>query len=250
IGAEDAGLRRARLQLERLASLESSGAEEPFWARPEMEFDERGLPPVGTVLLAHPAAYFAGEGGPEQLPAALARTVRRPGLLPGPRAEKRKGTSGLLVCNLWTGQLLGDLQCTDFMSRPLHLGGPPERVDPKRFLQTMTMLHPYPDMPGARQITSDGLAVSHSFAEACRWINEGPGSSLRFRFFASDVHWPPEEEGEMSPRAEVWLPVRCSRDLLLREPDSAFEEPVWAQLAERAGGEAAEAARRHLLLAR
>ena len=56
----------------------------------------------------------------------------------------------------------------------------------------------------------------------------------------------------MAPEQNIWIPVSVrqdtwhavclfvSRDLLLREPDSSFEDPLWAQYALKAGGELQE----------
>lgn len=98
------------------------------------------------------------------------------------------------------------------------------------------------------RLTPDGLAVSDDFDAACKWITDGSGSSLRFKFFSNIVQWAPDEEAEMALEACVWLRARCSRDLILREPDSIFEEPLWAQMIERAGGELEAIAREHNLL--
>ncbi|CAJ1368678.1 unnamed protein product [Effrenium voratum] len=53
---------------------------------------------------------------------------------------------------------------------------------------------------------------------------KGPGTALRFKFFWNNVVWRRDEVQELSSEAGIWIPVKVSRDLLLREPDSSFEE--------------------------
>ncbi|CAK0807770.1 unnamed protein product [Prorocentrum cordatum] len=190
--SEEEQVRRARRRLERLVGVGSPRAdEEPFWASAEVALGRDGLPPVGAVLLANPDAFAAAP----EVPAACLRTEFPP---PPRGAERREraqlpvvlltrrdeeGTFGVLLC-WWTGRLLGDLRggnFDEFMTRPLYFGGG-SRLD------VWSMLHSYPDLPGARQITEDGLAVSHVFEDARRWVADGPGSSLRFRFFRDQVH--------------------------------------------------------------
>jgi len=233
------------------------GDESPFWAEPEGELGTGGLPAVGSVLLAQPASYLASVGSEAEPPAAALRT----GLLPAePDAQRLsranlpvvlltkrgpEGSEGLLLnLNVWTGQLLGDLGYPNFMTRPLYFGG--FTRDPEN---PLLMLHPYPKLPGSRQLTADGLALTTNYSAASSWVHDGPGSALRFKFFAARVCWGPGEEHELHPERGIWLPMRCSRDLILREPDSNFEEPLWVQIAERAGGKLAALARAHSLLA-
>eukprot|EP00418_Pyrodinium_bahamense_P028322 CAMPEP_0179157794 /NCGR_PEP_ID=MMETSP0796-20121207/76972_1 /TAXON_ID=73915 /ORGANISM="Pyrodinium bahamense, Strain pbaha01" /LENGTH=114 /DNA_ID=CAMNT_0020859433 /DNA_START=61 /DNA_END=405 /DNA_ORIENTATION=- len=114
------------------------------------------------------------------------------------------------------------------------------------------MVHPYPQVPGAELLSEDtGLYLGGGLAEAQDWVEEGQGSSLRFRFFLNNIRWPPGElAAEVAPAGgqKTWLPTRCSADLVLSEVDSSEERPLWAQLAELAGGEAEEAGRQHGLL--
>eukprot|EP00434_Breviolum_minutum_P036668 symbB.v1.2.032498.t1/scaffold3908.1/size48452/4 len=81
---------------------------------------------------------------------------------------------------------------------------------------------------------------SDDFYVACDWIENGTGSALRFKFFWGNVVWRLNEVEEMLPEKGIWIPVTVSRDLLLREPDSSFEDPLWAQYALKAGGELKE----------
>eukprot|EP00435_Cladocopium_sp_Y103_P048880 s215_g14.t1 len=78
------------------------------------------------------------------------------------------------------------------------------------------------------------------FSAACEWIENGPGSALRFKFFWNNVIWRMDEIDELAPERGIWIPVAVSCDLLLREPDSSFEDPLWAQYALKAGGELKE----------
>jgi len=243
--------------------------ENPLWAAPEWEFSTSGLPKPGSVLLAHPAAYpawgsesqAAGGNHPPQDQHSLSRPCasRRTGLrvvpLDAPRRERARlpvvlltrrtseGTEGLSL-GVWSGSLLGDLNFSKFMTRPLYIGGP-MHTDVE---QPLEMLHAYPECPGSQRLTPDGLTLLNDWHKACDWIEEGPGSSMRFKFFLYRVRWLPEEERELTPGAGVWMAARCSRDLILREPDSAYEEPLWSQIADRAGGDLAMVAREHGLL--
>eukprot|EP00931_Biecheleriopsis_adriatica_P041834 TRINITY_DN23866_c0_g1_i1.p1 TRINITY_DN23866_c0_g1~~TRINITY_DN23866_c0_g1_i1.p1 ORF type:complete len:348 (+),score=56.72 TRINITY_DN23866_c0_g1_i1:34-1044(+) len=222
------------------------------WTVQTAELGEDGLPSVGTVLCANPTPFFS-DAAP--FPAATLRTGLRPARADAPRRDlgrlpvvlvtkvSRGGAEGLLL-GVWSGKLLGDLDLQEFMTRPLYWGGI-SIVDPEKLL---TMLHAYPDMPGAVKVTEDGLAVSNSFETAREWITEGPGSSLRFKFFQGCVRWDDDEVQELSPEAGIWLAVNASRNVLLREPDSSFEEPLWVQLAEKAGGKLAALGAEHGLL--
>lgn len=238
----------ARARLERLGS--SFNILDQMWARPDVLPDL--VPGVGSILLAHPGPFCGlAEGDP--LPDAWLRTS--PDLIPPQRHQPRRDRAKLPVLlvtrssptlvealrlDLWTGYLLGDLiDTTDFCTRPLYYGGPQAGG--------FSFVHAYPDMPNARQITEDGLAVSANFGEAIKWVNE-VGSSLRFKFAKGTVVWSGQEVEELHESAGVWLRVRASRDFILREPDSSSEEPLWAQLAELAGGHVAETAREHALL--
>lgn len=244
------------------------------------------FPKVGSVLLAHPEPFHLyqqqalrnleqqnasgsapKEGdaddpaqavaaaewavAPEEEPAASYRTGILPALSDATRREKARlpvvlitehnelGTEGLLL-GLWSGKLLGDMGFDAFMTRPLYVGG--------AIKAGLAMLHSYPELPGAKNITSDGLAMSMNFSQALDWITYGTGTSLRFKFFIYKVRWPPGELEKELEQGTNWLHVRCSRDLLMREPDSSFEEPLWVQIAEYAGGAPAEAARDYSLL--
>eukprot|EP00933_Yihiella_yeosuensis_P002213 TRINITY_DN10365_c3_g1_i1.p1 TRINITY_DN10365_c3_g1~~TRINITY_DN10365_c3_g1_i1.p1 ORF type:complete len:430 (-),score=75.08 TRINITY_DN10365_c3_g1_i1:656-1882(-) len=241
------------------------------WAQ-ELDLDSSVLP-IGTVLLANPdlflseeATFKNGKDSDEtktrltstfpyfELPSATLRTGLPPSPSDSPRRERaqipvvlivnrsEEGTEGLLL-GAWTGRLLGDLGWQMFMTRPLYFGGICNR-------SVLSMLHAYPDMPSSRNVTDDegGLAISSDLTEACKWVVEGPGSPLRFKFFRHCVFWPAKEEDELKAAAGIWIPVRVSRELLLREPDSAYEEPLWLQIAEKAGGKVAELARKHGLL--
>mmetsp|Transcript_76964 Transcript_76964/g.135645 ORF Transcript_76964/g.135645 Transcript_76964/m.135645 type:complete len:335 (-) Transcript_76964:91-1095(-) len=228
------------------------------WPLPDSSLDERGLPKVGTVLVANATTFFAdvdNEDDTPSNPAATVRTGLRPmpnggrlerGRIPAVLITKRgpHGTEGILL-GIWSGRLMGDEEIgkEEFMTRPLYCGGLLDSAGPR-----LQMLHSYPDMPGARSITEDGLAFSTDYGECCDWIRNGPGSSLRFKFFFGSVFWPTYEEREMRQEASVWTPVKVSLDLILREPDSAFEDPLWVQIVEKVGGELCGLARKYDLL--
>jgi len=241
-----------------------------FWAMEEMNLTDDGLPKVGTVLLANPDVFLRNglrQNGvdfqEDTLMAAVHRTGwRRQGDEALPRRDRARlpvvlirhqddaGIEGLHL-DVWCGQLLGDLGFRAFQSRPLYLGCKPQ--DGSRSEKPMlSMLHGYPEMPGAACIgESLGLSDFSDFHQACDWVGpEGPGSALRFKFFLGFLKWSPSEaKRELSAQAGIWIPVRASTDLLLREPDSSFEEPLWVQLALQVGGNIAELARKHNLLA-
>jgi len=139
-----------------------------------------------------------------------------------------------------TGQLMGDF-VNNFHSRPLLYGGP---VD-----ASLTMVHPYPQVPGSKPLADGGLYLGGSLAGAQAWVDDGQGSSLRFRFFLNRVRWSAGElQAELAPPDRTWLTVRCSIDLVLSESDSIDNKPLWVQIAELAGGEAQELGRLHDLM--
>jgi len=144
-----------------------------------------------------------------------------------------------------TGRLMGDF-VNHFHSRPIHYGGPNDG--------SLMMLHPYPQVPGSKLLAEDGgVYVGGDFAAAQDWVEEGQGSSLRFRFFLNRIIW---KQGELvrevgiglAPEQRAWIPTRCSANLVLSEVDSIEEKPLWVQIAELAGGEAESAGREHGLL--
>ncbi|CAK9065691.1 unnamed protein product [Durusdinium trenchii] len=163
------------------------------------------VPAAGTVLLADPRTFLESK----TMPAAAARTGWMPSfesrrerarlpvvLITEHRSE---GIEGVLLGS-WSGKLMGDMGLEHFMTRPLYIGG----ANPGRGL---SMLHSYPEMPGASQLTEDGLAVSSDFGVACDWISEGPGSALRFKFFWNTVSWRRDEVDEMLSDKGIWIPV-------------------------------------------
>lgn len=239
-------LQLAREQLSRQCGYGSQGRgnHASLWAEPGAKLCGDELPAVGSVLLAHPSwdDAFARTGLIPPPPGASRRELaRRPVVLITSRDNT--GTNGIVLGD-WSGDLLGDYDLDAFQTRPLYIGGPmPEDVAPK-----LTILHSYPEMVDAVPITPDGLALSNSFKDCCDYIDTGPASSMRFKFFVRSMHWSPEEEIELDPKLGLWLPTRCSRDLILREPDDSFEEPLWAQIVEHAGGELEELARDYGLL--
>ena len=130
-----------------------------------------------------------------------------------------------------TGILLGDVQedgALSFASRPLHWGGP--ETSP------LMLLHPYPDVPGSRELGESGLFVSKSLRRARDWLDENAGSSLRFRFFSNHVQWGAGDL-ERELKDGVWFPVSVSRDLVLDESQSVGADPLWSIIASLVGGE-------------
>jgi len=241
------------------------------WAQ-KVDLSNGSLPEVGTVLLANPDVFSRhslwegdssnDDSGEIMLLAAVLRTGWYPHVeeemsrieracLPVVLIRRRDeaGTEGLML-GCYSGQLLGDFpQCKCFSTRPLYYGtlDSVDREDQKPALST---LHAYPEMPGAICL-GEGLGISYNYSQACDWVSpEGPGSSLRFKFFHGYVHWSASEaKRELSAKAGIWIPVRASTDLLLREPDSSFEEPLWVQLVKHVGGNISKLARKYSLLA-
>lgn len=227
-----------------------SSTEDANWAK--LVTDGELAP--GMVLLANPAA-FIGEDGDTNGP----RRVGLRGLMPPdwPSREKLRlmpvvlitriradGVAEGVSLTLRTGRLMGDF-FNHFHSRPLYLGGTEEAG--------LTMLHPYPpnQVPGAELLSeSSGLYINtdaKTFDGAQAWVEEGQGSSLRFRFFIQHIRWLP---GDLKDEVEkrIWVPVTCSTDLVLAEVDSVGEKPLWAQIAELAGGDVEDAGRLYGLI--
>lgn len=205
------------------------------WTVERVELQD-GVPPVGSVLMANPSSFLD-----KVPPVAAMRTGWMPSLesswrdkarLPVVLITRRTAESlqGVLLGS-WSGKLLGDMDAQYFMTRPLYIGG----VN----TSGLSMVHSYPELPGSWELL-DGLAASDDFNMACDWIENGPGSALRFKFFWNQVVWRMDEIDELAPERKIWIPVTVSGDLLLREPDSSFEDPLWAQYALKAGGELKE----------
>lgn len=194
---------------------------------------------AGDVLLAWPSGLgglaaadvmeSAGSDLARALPVVLLTQVHQDGRAEGVWLTRR------------TGKLMGDyVNC--FCSRPLHYGGPVQAP--------LTMVHPYPEVPGARPLGESGLFFGGDFDGAQQWVEDGEGSSLRFRFFLNQARW---EEGELAadlwPEEDCsWIAVRCSKDLILAEADALDEKPLWARIAELAGGAAEDIGNEYGLL--
>jgi len=229
-------LKKKELQEEVLSDTPPLFRQSDEWKVERVEIKD-GVPAVGTVLLADPRSFLESKA----MPAAM-RTGWRPSSESSRRDKARlpvvliirhtcDSIQGVLLGS-WSGKLLGDMDAQSFMTRPLYIGG--------ANTSGLSMVHSYPEMPGATEITKDGLATSDDFYVACDWIENGTGSALRFKFFWGNVVWRLNEVEEMLPEKGIWIPVTVSRDLLLREPDSSFEDPLWAQYALKAGGELKE----------
>jgi len=233
-----------------------------YWARADPEAMEDKLPKVGTVLLANPETFFE-----QSFPKAMLTT----GVIPAqagdtevPRKqranlpvvlitkrERNKRLEGLLL-GRWSGDLLGDLGWNLFKTRPLYIGRGPYffpgrgRQEPE---QTWRVLHKYKDIPGAQPVTSDDLYVSDNAEAPLDFVINSTVSTLPFKFFALMVEWSPgAAKAEFIRSRDTWIPAQCSSELLLREPDSPYEEPLWSQIAERCGGELKELGLKYGLL--
>jgi len=207
---------------------------------------------AGDLIMGDPAAFLEGEGGDEG-PRRVGLKGRvmsdwptREKLRMMPvvlltRVDTDRGTAEGLWLTMRTGRLMGDF-VSHFQSRPLLYGGPEEAG--------LTMVHPYPQVPGSEVLGENGLYIGGEFTGAQDWVEEGEGSSLRFRFFMNQVRWGPGEfAAELAPGSgrSPWIPVRCNSDLVLSEVDSSDDMPLWLRVARLAGGAAEEAARKHNL---
>eukprot|EP00913_Durusdinium_trenchii_P017605 g16546.t1 len=227
---------------------------------------------AGDMLLGHPARFFSERTSPAftriglqgGIPADYPRRERlerptclKPNMEEHPWQDKQRlfqalheaGTAKGVWLTLRTGQLLGDF-IDFFHSRPLLYGGPTpsESLVLKlpssclfwsAFDTGVTMIHPYPEVPGSKKL-SDDIYLGGSFEGAQAWVEEGEGSSLRIRFFLNHIEWRQGElAAELAPE-NTWLPVRCSVDVVLSETDAIDAKPLWVKVAELAGGELEE----------
>mmetsp|Transcript_12996 Transcript_12996/g.30370 ORF Transcript_12996/g.30370 Transcript_12996/m.30370 type:complete len:163 (+) Transcript_12996:2-490(+) len=140
------------------------------------------------------------------------------------------GSARGLALTARTRMLMGDFEeegAMAFAIRPLHWGGPVE--------SRLSMIHAYPEVKGSQSVADTGLHFSQDLLGARSWLQEGEGSSLRFRFFLGQVAW---KAGELDAEIKrgTWLPVRCAREAVL---DESLEErsgrPLWTELLELAG---------------
>eukprot|EP00929_Paragymnodinium_shiwhaense_P016874 TRINITY_DN125564_c0_g1_i1.p1 TRINITY_DN125564_c0_g1~~TRINITY_DN125564_c0_g1_i1.p1 ORF type:complete len:350 (+),score=68.99 TRINITY_DN125564_c0_g1_i1:62-1111(+) len=202
---------------------------------------------AGDLLIANPDGFIGEGDGPgparigmnEKLPSdymSKRELYRRLPVVLLTKVEEDGSAEGL-VLSIRTGRLMGDL-VQHFMSRPLYYGGPDKA--------SLTMIHPYPEVPGSRQLGDSGLYESGDFAGAQEFTDEGTGSSLRFRFFVQKVEWgfgqlsgelqsKPLISADLPPAAASWIPVRASREVVLTEADSLEDKPLWLRVAELAG---------------
>lgn len=225
--------------------LGSASADETDWAEIIREDDTLV---AGDILLGSPMG-FIGEGGSEAGPERVGLTSRisedwpsreQLRLIPVVLVTRIRADGGAEgVClTMRTGRLMGDY-VNHFHTRPLHFGGPEKA--------SLTMIHPYQEVPGSERLSKDGgLYLGGDFGGAQEWVEEGQGSELRFRFFVNRIRWKPGElfKEVRGSGEQVWIPVRCSADLVLAEVDSIDEKPLWVRIAELAGGEAEELGRR------
>lgn len=257
----------ARKLLERSLQLGSvpSSSEEGRWAR---SIEPSSVGP-GSVLLANPGRFAAassragaGSAGVLEGPASwLLQAAAFLGLAgldivaDSPRfkrsswmpvvlvtAQEADGSTKGLALTARTGVLLGDFEAegaSAFATRPLGWGGPED--------SSLSLLHPYSEVPKAQALGDSGLHLSRSLPEAKAWLDESTGSSLRFRFFSQCVRW---GGGELERELQdgTWLPLSASCEAVLDEAQGLGGQPLWAELAAMAGGEAAELAKSYDLL--
>lgn len=234
-----------------------SSAEEASWAKLMTDGE---LEP-GMVLLGNPAA-FIGDDAPGDGPRRVGlRNIMSP---EWPSREKLRWMPVVLITRIQANNvaegvaltyrsatLMGDL-FNSFHSRPLNLGGPDEAGPDEADL---TMLHPYPpsQVAGAELLSEEsGIYINFNnpvefLKHAQEWVEEGQGSSLRFRFYYRKIRWSP---GDLKDEVEkrIWVPVTCSGDLLLADMDSVGEKPLWAKIVSLIGGDVEDAARLYGLI--
>lgn len=153
--------------------------------------------------------------------------------------ERNPDGSGLgMALTARTGKLLGDYEgLMAFMTRPLHWGGPERR--------SLCMIHPYPEIEGARRLGESGLYQGGELESALAWVTQGQGTSLRFRFFVGQIKWGPGElDSEL--QAGHWFALSCDSNRILDESEDG--QPLWTELAVAAGGVTADIAKQYDLL--
>lgn len=255
-GAEDMEVDSASIESFRQSLLKGWGSdgiaaeEKPIsgeWARPLKPSEVT----AGDVLLGHPAAFFEDDdGGSDAGPRRIGlsgRTSRgfqqQPPAVLLTRVDDSGAAEGL-VLSIRTGTLMGDILSECFQSRPLLYGGPCK-------CGHLNILHPYKEVEGSLQLSDVGLYLTGNVRECHSWVRDGQGSSFRFRFYYDRVEW---KAGELAAelggpglpdQQPVWMPARCSADLVLSETGSLDEKPLWLRIAELAGGEVEEVARQH-----
>jgi len=263
---EDESLRTSRERLSRSWDADFSSVA----ATPDMGRAARDVTDVtpGTVLLGNPKEFIdtasragAGRMGPigggltpiatiffkvASLFGVNALNVFADGffgkktrLLPVVLVTDRKpdGSAEGVALTTRTGQLLGDFQNIGaFMTRPLYWGGPEQ--------SSLTMVHPYSQVPQAKSLGATNLYVGGDLDGARDWVEDGQGSSLRFRFFVRKVKWSAGElDNELA--AKKWFPVECTSECVLDESsEDNSGKPLWAELATLAEGEALQAGRK------
>uniref|UniRef100_I2CSD8 Uncharacterized protein n=1 Tax=Nannochloropsis gaditana (strain CCMP526) TaxID=1093141 RepID=I2CSD8_NANGC len=205
----------------------------------------------GVVLVANPAVFLAGPpaglasrfllpsdlslglfssfgGGGQQAIDNLANILPVVLLL----GSGSGGTSGL-VLNRRTGYLVGDLNVdsSGFKIQPVHLGGTGES-------DGIFMIHTYPELERATQVTNDGLFFGGNYTAAQELVREQGASSSRFKFFIQQTLWAP---GELKREIEdkVWYPAQVSKDVILKNrgrEGPKMAKPLWTEVLELMGG--------------
>eukprot|EP00434_Breviolum_minutum_P044844 symbB.v1.2.040105.t1/scaffold6994.1/size14017/1 len=162
-------LKKKELQEEALSDTPPLFRQSDEWKVERVEIKD-GVPAVGTVLLADPRSFLESKA----MPAAM-RTGWRPSSESSRRDKARlpvvliirhtfDSIQGVLLGS-WSGKLLGDMDAQSFMTRPLYIGG--------ANTSGLSMVHSYPEMPGATEITKDGLATRRE-ASVRRHVQRNP----------------------------------------------------------------------------
>lgn len=125
-----------------------------------------------------------------------------------------------------------------FGDAPVYWGGPSELGSPEG---PGLCLHGHSDLAGSAELAAgthiyaaNSVAGISAAAEA---VLDGRADPLDFRLSFGHVSL---------PRAEAechWMPVACSRSLVLKPCPAGLPEPLWREIAELCGGEAAELSR-------
>jgi len=160
------------------------------------------------------------------------------------RAARTSGLTPDLARRLLVGQRQGatvdelrvQLLLEAFGEVPVYWGGPDGHDQPGRLLHG---LPPEVDLPGSREIAA-GLRIYQaegmdSIVAAAKAVVAGDAQPLEFRLFVGHTRIPSQ-----SP---AWLPVACSRPLVLKHALASLPKPLWHEVMELCGGECAEMSR-------
>jgi len=221
---------------------------DPMWAVPERDVAK------GRVLLAEESFFFPQSTVNVAFYEKTLARVGLPGDLSEVPVERRNavlpvlllleledgGVEGLLLGRR-SGLMFGDFQGLDtsnFVAQPLWVGGPSlgqshqdlRTVGAKEKPTTgILALHPYRNLPGAVQLTDDGLCLGGDWAATKEFIDRGKANPFRFRLYAQATRWDTLADLETELRAGAWRVADVSTELLLKERDRGAM-PLWEDI--------------------